>query len=114
MEQSAELDIMIQVKEPVEDREDAVKRFNLFDITFNADDIVKSYEVNQKKLDTMLLTAGFFTSKTIGVDFGPMQAMDNYGMRDEQETCFVMQKGPLGHYCVRTWSEGIKKGRMFI
>lgn len=113
-EQSAELDIMIRTKEPVADREDAARRFNLLDITFNADDTVKSYEVNQKKLDTMLLTAGFFANKTIGVDFDPMQAMDNYGMRDEQEKCFALQKGPLGHDRLRTWSEGGKRGRMFI
>lgn len=113
-EQFAELDIMIRTKEPVADREDAARRFNLLDITFNADDTVKSYEVNQKKLDTMLLTAGFLANKTIGVDFDPMQAMDNYGMRDEQEKCFALQKGPLGHDRLRTWSEGGKRGRMFI
>ena len=74
---------MKQANEPVADRKDTIRRFNLLDITFNADDTVKSYEVNQKKLDKMLLTAGFLASKTIGVDFDPMQAMDNYGMRDE-------------------------------
>ena len=43
----------------------------------------------------MLFAAGFFASKTIGVDFAPPpQAMENYGMRDEQEKCFAMQKGP--------------------
>lgn len=113
-EQSAELDIIIQTKEPVADREDTARRFNLLDITFNADGTIKSYGVNQKKLDTMLLTAGFFASKTIGVDFDPLQAMDNYGMRDEQEKCFALQKGPLGHDRLRTWSEGGKRGRMLI
>ena len=113
-EQSAELDIIIQTNEPVADREDTARRFNLLDITFNADGTIKSYGVNQKKLDTMLLTAGFFASKTIGVDFDPLQAMDNYGMRDEQEKCFALQKGPLGHDRLRTWSEGGKRGRMLI
>ena len=113
-EQSAELDIIIQTKEPVADREDTARRFNLLDITFNADGTIKSYGVNQKKLDTMLLTAGFFASKTIGVDFDPLQTMDNYGMRDEQEKCFALQKGPLGHDRLRTWSEGGKRGRMLI
>ena len=113
-EQSAEVDRMIASKEPVADREDTAKRFNLLEITFNDDDSVKSYVVNQKKLDTMLLTAGFFASKTIGVDMDPIQAMNNYGMRDEQEKCFALQKGPLGHDRLRTWSEGGKRGRMFI
>lgn len=48
-EQSAELDIIIQTKEPVADREDTARRFNLLDITFNADGTIKSYGVNQKK-----------------------------------------------------------------
>lgn len=86
----------------------------MLDITFNDDDTIKSYGVNQKKLDTMLLTAGFFASKTIGVDFDPLQAMNNYGMRDEQEKCFALQNGPFGHDRLGTWSEGGKKGRMFI
>lgn len=47
-EQSAELDIIIQTKEPVADREDTARRFNLLDITFNADGTIKSYGVNQK------------------------------------------------------------------
>ena len=61
--------------------------------------------------NTMLLTAGFFASKTIGLDFDPLQAMNNYGMRDEQEKCFALQKGPLGHDRLRTWSEGGTRGR---
>ena len=54
---------------------------------------------------------GFFARKTIGVDFDPLQAMNNYGMRDEQEKWFALQKGPLGHDRLRTWSEGGKRGR---
>ena len=99
---------MIASKEPVADREDTAKRFNLLEITFNDDDSINSYVVNQKKLDTMLLAAGFFASKTIGVDFDPLQAMNNYGMRDEQEKCFALQKGPLGHDRLRTWSRPLK------
>src|SRR5574344_1342552 len=37
-EQSAEVDRMIASKEPVADREDTAKRFNLLEITFNDDD----------------------------------------------------------------------------
>ncbi|MCQ2166565.1 MAG: hypothetical protein MJY49_03930 [Bacteroidales bacterium] len=62
----------------------------------------------------MLLTAGFFASKTLGVDFDPLQAKNNYGMRDEQEKCLALQKGPLGQDRLRTWSEESKHGRMFI
>ena len=113
-EQSAEVNLIIASKDPVADREDTAKRFNLLEISFNNDDSVKSYVVSQKKLDMMLLTAGFFASKTIGVVLNPLQDMNNYGMRDEQEKCFALQKGPLGHDRLRTWSEGGKRGRMFI
>ena len=68
---------MIQANEPVADREDMIKinRSYLLDIPFNADDTFKSYGVNKKILDTMLLIAGFFASRTIGVDFDPVHAM---------------------------------------
>lgn len=45
-----------------------------------------------EKVERMQLTSGFFANKTLGLDFDPLQAMDNYGMRDEQEKVFAMQK----------------------
>lgn len=75
---------------------------------------LKKFEVNADKRDVRLRTSGFFASKTIGVDMTPLEAMDNYGMRDEQEKCFQLQKGPLGQDRTRCWSESSKHGRMFI
>ena len=74
-------------------------------LTFNEDNTIASFEENKEKKASMLLTAGFFASKTLGVDFDPLQAKNNYGMRDEQEKCFALQKGPLGQDRLRTWSE---------
>lgn len=76
--------------------------------------VLKKFEVNADKRDVRLRTSGFFASKTIGVDMTPLEAMDNYGMRDEQEKCFQLQKGPLGQDRTRCWSESSKHGRMFI
>lgn len=45
-EQSAEVGLMMASKSPVADREETVKRFNLLDISFNADDSIKAYAVN--------------------------------------------------------------------
>ena len=90
---------------------DIVKQHNLLNITFKKNGSVASYTVNEQKKDTMLQTAGFFASKTVGVDFTPLEAMDNYGMRDEQEKCFGLQKGPLGQDRLRTWSEAAKHGQ---
>ena len=113
-EQCRMIDEIISSKKPVMVADDMVRQFNLLDIKFREDGSVASYSVNQKKRDVMLLTSGFFASKTFGVDFDPLQAMDNYGMRDEQEKCFSLQKGPLGQDRLRTWSETARHGRMFI
>lgn len=76
--------------------------------------MLKKYGVNVQKRDTRLRTAGFFVSKTIGLDRGPLEAMDNYGSRDAQEKCFQLQKGSVGQDRTRCWSEAAKHGRMFI
>ena len=60
------------------------------------------------------LTSGFFASKTLGLDLDPMEARSRYGMRDEQEKTFMLQKGPLGEDRLRVCTESSKHGRMFI
>ena len=59
-------------------------------------------------------TSGFFASKTLGLDLDPMEAKSRYGMRDEQEKTFMLQKGPLGEDRLRVCTESSKHGRMFI
>ena len=61
---------------------------NLLNIPFKKNGSVASYTVNEQKKDTMLQTAGFFASKTVWVDFTPLEAMDNYGMRDDVKSKF--------------------------
>lgn len=75
---------------------------------------LNGFSVNAEKRDARLRTSGFFASKTIGLDMNPIEAMDNYGMRDEQEKCFQLQKGPLCQDRTRCWTESSKHGRMFI
>ena len=105
---------MLEAKEVVINPDDIKKEFNLLNVSLSKENTIASFEVNQEKVDTMLLTAGFFASKTIGLDLDPLEARDNYGMRDEQEKCFALQKGPLGQDRLRVWSESSKHGRMFI
>ncbi len=45
----------------------------------------------QRERDVRLRTSGFFASKT-WIGSRSLQAMDNYGMRDEQEKCFHCRK----------------------
>ncbi len=60
------------------------------------------------------LTSGFFASKTEGLNLNPMEARSSYGMRDEQEKTFMLQKGMLGEDRLRVCTESSKHGRMFI
>ena len=60
------------------------------------------------------LTSGFFAGKTLGLDLDPMEAKSRYGMLDEQEKTFMLQKGPLGEDRLRVCTESSKHGRMFI
>ena len=114
VEQSLLMDAIIREGSPVDDEEVTTRHFNLLSLTFNRDKSVASYVVNREKMEAMLLTSGFFASKTFGVDLDPLKAKDNYGMRDEQEKMFSLQKGPLGQDRLGTWSETAKRGRMFI
>jgi len=113
-DQSATVARLISDKKVFDNQEDVKKRFNMLTLTFNEDNTIASFEENTEKKASMLLTAGFFASKTLGVDFDPIQAKNNYGMRDEQEKCFALQKGPMHQDRLRTWSEESKHGRMFI
>lgn len=90
-------------------------RYNLLNLKLDeSGKHILSYSVNRDKVDRMQSAYGFFANKTIGLDFDAMQAMDNYGMRDEQEKMIALQKGALHQDRLRVWSESSKHGRMFI
>lgn len=91
------------------------RQLNMLGLTIDPKcNMPERHEVNTEKRDVRLRTSGFLASKTIGVDMTPLEAMDNYGMRDEQEKCLQLQKGPSGQDRTRCWSESSKHGRMFI
>ena len=75
---------------------------------------MRSFEVDKDAVRKATLTSGFFASKTLGLDLDPMEAKSRYGMRDEQEKTFMLQKGPLGEDRLRVCTESSKHGRMFI
>lgn len=101
--------------DPVTDEKALSGQLSMLTLTFDdKKHVLRKYGVDRGKRDARLRTAGFFASKTIGLDLTPLEAMDNYGMRDEQEKCFQLQKGPLGQDRLRCWSESAKHGRMFI
>ena len=101
--------------EPIADAAALRRSLSLLALDIDAEtNMLKGYALDEDKRSRRLQTAGFFASKTIGLDMDPITAMDNYGMRDEQEKCFQLQKGPLGQDRLRTWSETARKGRMFV
>ena len=99
---------------PKEDRDTFRKENNFMKIAFWKSDKLRSYEVDRDAVRKATLTSGFFASKTLGLDLNPMEAKFNYGMRDEQEKTFMMQKGTLGEDRLRVCTESSKHGRMFI
>ena len=99
---------------PKEDRETFRKENNFMKIAFWKSGKVRSFEVDKDAVRKATLTSGFFASKTLGLDLDPMEAKSRYGMRDEQEKTFMLQKGPLGEDRLRVCTESSKHGRMFI
>jgi len=114
-EQTRVAEGLVVCGDPVTDEKALSRQLSMLTLTFDdKKHVLKKYGVDRGKRDARLRTAGFFASKTIGLDLTPLEAMDNYGMRDEQEKCFQLQKGPLGQDRLRCWSESAKHGRMFI
>ena len=76
--------------------------------------IMKSFEINQKKLDASRLLAGYFASVTHRLDFSPMEAYHQYKLRDEQEKYFEQMKDQMAADRQRCWSEEGWTGRQLI
>jgi transposase len=106
---------IVDSEQTITDEKSLTTMLNLLALNIdNEKNTLVGFSENMEKRKARLTIAGFFASKTIGVDMDPIKAMDNYGMRDEQEKCFQLQKGPLNQDRTRCWSESSKHGRMFI
>lgn len=114
-DQSAIAERLIASGQIISDDKILRRQLNMLSLTIDDEKhVLAKFEVDKEKRETRLRTSGYFASKTIGLDLDPLQAMDNYGMRDGQEKCFQLQKGPLCQDRTRCWSEASKHGRMFI
>ena len=113
--QRAALEDIRQGGLPVDDDESIRKNYPYFTVKIKDDDrTLVSYELNTKKVEEAKLSSGFYANLTHRLDLNPMQALDAYSLRDEQEKLFEQQKGPLGCDRLRNWSEHGKNGRLFI
>ena len=76
--------------------------------------VIKSFELNEKKVTKARSLSGFFSILTHGVDFDAMEAFHTYRLRDEQEKYFQQMKDQMVSDRQRNWSEEGKTGRLFI
>ena len=75
---------------------------------------LKSFTLNEEKVNRARRESGFFANTTHGVDFDAMTAQNHYKLRDEQEKYFTMMKGLMGADRQRNWSVLGKEGRLLI
>jgi len=76
--------------------------------------VIKSFVLNEKKVEKARRLSGFFAIMTHGVDFSAMDTFRTYGLRDEQEKYFQQMKSQMVADRQRNWSEEGKTGRLFI
>lgn len=76
--------------------------------------IIKSFALNEKKVEKARSFSGFFSIITHGVNYDAMKTYNNHALRDEQEKCFQQMKDQMVSDRQRNWSEEGKTGRLFI
>ena len=93
-----------------------IKRvYRFYDLVYDEETrILKSFTLNEEKVNRAQRESGFFANTTHGVDFDAMTAQSHYKLRDEQEKYFAMMKGIMGADRQRNWSELGKEGRLLI
>ena len=102
-------------KLPLDDDKTLKRVYRFYQLTYDEDSrILKSYELDEKKVANARREAGFFANTTHGLDIDAMTAQHHYRLRDEQEKYFAMMKGILGADRQRNSSELGKEGRLFV
>jgi transposase len=76
--------------------------------------VIKSFELNEKKVEKSRRLSGFFAIMTHGVGFSAMETFHTYRLRDEQEKYFQQMKSQMVADRQRNWSEEGKTGRLLI
>lgn len=113
--QREELERMLQEKTVLDSDEKLRRDFPYFKIEYDPKTrIVKSFELDIRKVEKERLTSGFFASYMAGINCDAMEAYHHYKLRDEQEKYFAQIKGQLNADRQRCWSEEGKNGREFI
>lgn len=99
----------------VDDDESIKKNYNWYEVSYDKKDRkLLSFSLDEKKIENVKKTSGFFGYITLGLDYTALQALDAYSLRDEQEKYFCQMKTQMGFDRQRNWSEEGKTGRLLI
>lgn len=99
----------------VDDDESIKKNYNWYEVSYDKKDRkLLSFSLDEKKIENVKKTSGFFGYITLGLDYTALQTLDAYGLRDEQEKYFCQMKTQMGFERQRNWSEEGKTGRLLI
>lgn len=99
----------------VDDDESIKKNYNWYEVSYDKKDRkLLSFSLDEKKIENVKKTSGFFGYITLGLDYTALQTLDAYSLRDEQEKYFCQIKTQMGFDRQRNWSEEGKTGRLLI
>jgi len=113
--QEAALNDLLSSKEILGDDAWIKREFCYYRVAYDpATRAIKSFEINEDKVEKAKRFSGFFAIMTHGVDFDAMGAFRAYRLRDEQEKYFQQMKEQMSADRQRNWSEEGKTGRLFI
>ena len=99
----------------VDDDESIKKNYNWYEVSYDKKDRkLLSFSLDEKKIENVKKTSGFFGYITLGLDYTAPRTLDAYGLRDEQEKYFCQMKTQMGFDRQRNWSEEGKTGRLLI
>jgi len=102
-------------QEPLEDDQSLKRHFRYFKLQYDSGErLLKSFTLNDKKVEKARRTSGFFSIMTHKLDMDAMQTYQTYKLRDEQEKAFQQMKTQMVADRQRNWSEEGKTGRLFI
>jgi transposase len=113
--QEAALRELFESKTTLDDDATIKRNYSYYKVTYNPDTrVIKSFELNKKKVEKARSLSGFFSIITHGLDFDAMKTLYTYRLRDEQEKYFQQMKDQAVADRQRNWSEEGKTGRLFI
>ena len=112
-----EEDILSRINDQIPCEDDATlkRKLRYFKVQYDpATRLIKSYSLDEKKVEKARKTSGFFAITTMGVKMDAIETYKHYRLRDEQEKYFQQMKSQLHFDKQQNGSEEGKTGRLFI